>query len=56
MCRAVLRRHLTVLGFQQHLAVLVDQNGAEGMVALDHLGFGPLLASSGAEGAAKVER
>jgi len=56
MCRALLRRHVTVLGFHQHLAVLVDQNGAEGMGALEHLGFEPLLASCGAEGAAKIER
>jgi hypothetical protein len=35
MCSAVLRRHVTVLGIRQHLAVLVD-HGTEGMVALGH--------------------
>ena len=31
---AVTRGHVAVLGFDQHVAVLIDENGAEGMVAV----------------------
>jgi hypothetical protein len=34
MCGAVMRRHVAVLGLDQHVAVLIDENRAEGMIAM----------------------
>ena len=33
---AVMGGHIAVLGLDQHLAVCVDENGAEGMIAVGH--------------------
>ena len=33
---AVMRRHVAVLGLDQHVAVPVDQDGAERMIAVGH--------------------
>ena len=33
---AVMGGHVAVLGLDQHLAIGIDQNGAEGMVAVGH--------------------
>jgi hypothetical protein len=34
MSGAVMRRHVAVFGLDQHVAMLIDKNGAEGMVAV----------------------
>ena len=33
---AVMGGHVAVLGLEQHLAILIDQNGAERMIAMCH--------------------
>src|ERR1700730_571789 len=38
----VMRRHLAVLGLDQHVAILIDENGAEGMVAVGQGAAGDL--------------
>src|ERR1700682_1484213 len=34
MSGAIMRRHVAVLGLDEHVAILVNENGAEGMIAV----------------------